>query len=196
LKWIGKVAGFPAKVGKWWEMGVSFRDAFRDAGWFGNFSEAFKEAKTAEDVLGDMAGLGKGDGYLVARLGRAFPSSAEWLANGAGFLKGVGTAAGVLGAAYSAFSAGQAFARGDIEGGIVNSVGAVGGALMLAPPPADIVGGVLLAGSMIYEHREAIGHAVEAIGRAELAVADGMGKAVSSIGSSVGKSLSRLNPFD
>lgn len=72
-----------------------------------------------------------------------------------------GRALGVVGAGLQAYDAYSAFREGDVEEGVTKSVGAVGGAMMMTGTPVGVVvGGTLVVGSLIYEHREAIGQGI------------------------------------
>jgi len=93
-----------------------------------------------------------------------------------------GRALGVVGTGLQAYDAYSAFREGDVEEGVTKSVGAVGGMLMMtANPVGVVVGGTMVVGSLIYEHREAIAEGVsdtvDAIGGA----IEGAGEVLDSI---------------
>lgn len=85
-----------------------------------------------------------------------------------------GRVLGAAGVVVSGIDAYTAFRDGDVERGVTSSVNALGGAIMLAGGPAGVViGGALVIGALAYQHREAIGEALEDVGEGVADVAEG-----------------------
>lgn len=85
-----------------------------------------------------------------------------------------GRVLGGAGVVLSGVDAVQAFREGDVERGVTSTVSAVGGAMMLAGGPAGVVvGGALVIGALAYQHREAIGEALDDVGEGISNVASG-----------------------
>lgn len=85
-----------------------------------------------------------------------------------------GRVLGGAGVVLSGIDAVQGFREGDVERGVTSTVSAVGGAMMLAGGPAGVVvGGALVIGALAYQHREAIGEALEDVGEGVADVAEG-----------------------
>jgi hypothetical protein len=91
----------------------------------------------------------------------------------------VGRRLPVIGAVVGVADLGHAVAVGERERAVIAGVGTAGGALMLVPiPPVQIVGAVLVAGSVVYEHREKIADGARAVGDLGGRVAGGAARLV------------------
>ncbi|WP_077490601.1 WXG100 family type VII secretion target [Sinomonas mesophila] len=140
------------------------------------------------------------DEALAAGLSRAFNASSDavsgnWhklvgLAEDSRAFKAFNVATkglGVLGAGIDGISAIDKFSEGNVAGGIASSAkAALGVASVFAPPPANVIAGVITAGWTLYDNVPAVRNAVDG---AASAVADGakaVGGAISDGAKAVG----------
>ena len=71
----------------------------------------------------------------------------------AGFLAGAGRVIGIAGIAYGTYQTIDELSKGHYGAATADAVGTIGGALMMVPVPgAQVIGGVLVVGSLVYQH--------------------------------------------
>jgi len=96
---------------------------------------------------------------------------------------------GGLGVAIDGYQAFNHFRKGNWEQGGISAAKAIGGAMMFAPPPVNVIGGVVVAGAYAVQYRENIANAGRAVGRT-------LSGAATKAGRVAGSAVKKLNPFD
>ena len=140
------------------------------------------------------------DEALAAGLSRAFNASSDAVSGNWHKLAGlaedskafkafnVGTKGlGLLGAGIDGISAIDKFSEGDIAGGTASTIKAgLGVATVFAPPPANVIAGVITAGWTLYDNVPAVRNAVNGAAGAVADGAEAVGGAISDGAKAVG----------